>query len=78
MSRDKELMFGDRYIFITCKLKFIWAESKLFWDGCNLCHTNFTNKVRMCKGSVLFQYPDSFPTIDQHKAFGSNFRLIGF
>lgn len=32
----------------------------------------------MHKCSALFQYPDSSPTINQHKALGSNFRLTGF
>lgn len=71
-------MFGDQYIFSTCKLKFIYAERQTGVGTIKLCQANFTNKAHICKYSALFQYPDSSPTIDQHKAFESNFRLTGF
>lgn len=61
----QKLKFGDQYIFTTCKLVL------------GLSHS-VTSEAHICKYSALFQYPDSLPTINQHKAFESNFKLTGF
>lgn len=65
----KKLMFGDQYIFTTCKLVLGLSNSvKPTLPGRHI----YANTLH------YFQYPDSSPTINQHKAFESNFRLTGF
>lgn len=70
-------MFGDQHFPLLAN-KTLFRLKENCWDCLKLCHANFMNKAHMHKCSALFQYPDSSPTINQHKALGSNFRLTGF